>query len=91
MTFPRVRFMTRGGHDWSDRFAPLVQAARALPVRDAVFDGEVCVVDPEGRTSFSALQRSLSSHGGDPLVYFALEGSISKRAEGPYRSGRTRD
>jgi bifunctional non-homologous end joining protein LigD len=67
-----VRLLTRNGKDWTDRFGAVERAARELPARDAVLDGEVVVVQADGTTSFQALQRALGE-GGSDLVYYAFD------------------
>jgi bifunctional non-homologous end joining protein LigD len=141
-------FWTRRGQDWTSRFGHLSETAASLPVRQALLDGEVVVLEPDGTTNFQSLQNSLSGRKEDRLVYFvfdllhldgyditqvpllnrketlaallkssnkngslrysdhvlghgkellrkacqsALEGVISKYANGPYRPGRARD
>jgi bifunctional non-homologous end joining protein LigD len=69
-----VLLITRGGHDWTARFAPVAAAVRKLHVREVVLDGEVCVVDARGRPSFQALQEWLAgerraSKGAAALAY----------------------
>ncbi|AXV17961.1 ATP-dependent DNA ligase (plasmid) [Neorhizobium sp. SOG26] len=59
-----VRVLTRGGHDWTHRFPTIVAAAKALGVNSAILDGEAVVLDEQGRSDFSALQRSLGGRGG---------------------------
>ena len=51
----KVTILTRRGHDWTDRFPAIRDAAKALPVRMALIDGEA-VVEVDGIASFSALQ-----------------------------------
>ena len=55
----KARAYTRSGLDWSEKFAGIVAAAAALPVRSALIDGEAVVLDAEGRSSFQALQGAL--------------------------------
>ena len=62
---------TRTGLDWSDRFGPVVAAAAKLP-GSGLIDGEVVVLDPDGRPSFQALQASLKEGGGN-LAFFAFD------------------
>ena len=59
-----VRIITRGGHDWTDRFPAIAAAAKELNVGTAILDGEAVVLDPQGRSDFGALQRSLGGRGG---------------------------
>jgi bifunctional non-homologous end joining protein LigD len=62
---------TRRGHDWTDRFASLVEPARRLPVESALIDGEVMVLDAAGRSNFALMQNALKT--GAPLVYVAFD------------------
>jgi bifunctional non-homologous end joining protein LigD len=70
----KARLFTRSGRDWTDRFGPaLADALRALPVNQAVLDGEV-VVETGGRTSdFSALQADLAEGRTDRMTYYAFD------------------
>lgn len=59
-----VRILTRGGHDWTDRFPAIVAEAKRLPVSTAILDGEAVVFDEQGRSDFGKLQQSLGGPGG---------------------------
>jgi bifunctional non-homologous end joining protein LigD len=67
------RIITRNGKDWSDRFAPVARAAADLPVQSAILDGEVVVLEPNGTTSFQALQNALTENRDRDLVYYAFD------------------
>jgi bifunctional non-homologous end joining protein LigD len=67
----KVKAITRGGKDWADRFGVVTRAVAALPAREAVLDGEVAVLLPNGTTSFQALQNALGENGD--MVYFAFD------------------
>src|SRR5580658_9726309 len=54
----RAVIRTRKGLDWTDRFAAIAKAARALP--DCLIDGEVVALGENRLPSFSALQAALS-------------------------------
>jgi len=70
----RVTLMSRNARDWTAQFPEIVKAAAQLPVTDALIDGEVAVVLLDGRTSFQALQQSLSgSRARGDIVYFAFD------------------
>jgi bifunctional non-homologous end joining protein LigD len=58
-----VTIRTRRGHDWTDRFPTIGDAAKALPVRCALIDGEA-VVEVNGLPNFSALQAALGAREG---------------------------
>ncbi|CAG0957713.1 hypothetical protein GPROT1_00577, partial [Gammaproteobacteria bacterium] len=49
--------MTRNGNDYTDVFPEVARAIAAIPVDDFVIDGEVVVLDAEGKPSFSLLQQ----------------------------------
>ncbi len=67
-----VHAFTRSGLDWSDKFPAVVEDARELSVRSALIDGEVVVIDADGRTNFQALQSAIK---GAParLEFYAFD------------------
>ena len=69
----RVTLLSRNGKDWTDAFPEIVRAARAMKLRSALFDGEVCVVEPDGRTSFQALQNASSGGARASIIYFVFD------------------
>jgi bifunctional non-homologous end joining protein LigD len=63
------RLVSRNDNDLTGRFPELARAlVKAVRSPNAVVDGEVCRIDPSGRTSFSELQQ-----GTGPLVYYAFD------------------
>jgi bifunctional non-homologous end joining protein LigD len=69
-----VTLVSRNGKDWTAQFPEVVAAVRALKLHDALLDGEIAVLLPDGRTSFQALQNAM--HQGDvraTLVYFVFD------------------
>lgn len=62
-----VRVYSRGGADWTDRFAPIVPGAEGLPCDSALIDGEVLAESGD----FSALQKALKARGA--LVFYAFD------------------
>jgi ATP-dependent DNA ligase len=67
-----VRAFTRAGHDWSDRYRPIVKACRALKCRSATIDGEVVVEDERGVSDSDALHQSIQHHP-ERLAFFAFD------------------
>jgi bifunctional non-homologous end joining protein LigD len=68
-----VRLTTRRGLDWTERFPAIAAAAREVPCRTALIDGEAVVFDARGLTSFQRLQNALTGEGGEiVLVAFDL-------------------
>lgn len=69
----KVRWWSRNGLDWSDRFAELSKAIQALPATRALIDGEVVVLDEHGISHFQRLQNALNESGDESLTYFAFD------------------
>lgn len=70
----RVTLISRNGKDWTAAFPEVADAASKLGVRDALLDGEVAMVLPDGRTSFQALQNAFAGTASRaPLVYFVFD------------------
>jgi bifunctional non-homologous end joining protein LigD len=51
-----IQLITRGRHDWSDRYPAIAQALRELFVTSCMLDGEVVIADADGIPSFDLLR-----------------------------------
>src|SRR5215831_9856536 len=51
----RVRLITRGSHNWADRYPWIVEAASKNRHRQFVIDGEAVVLGVDGIADFNAL------------------------------------
>jgi len=69
----RVRLITRGGLDWTGKFPALARRLGELRLDSALIDGELVHLEPNGTTSFSGLQDSISSGHTDALNFFAFD------------------
>jgi bifunctional non-homologous end joining protein LigD len=69
----RITLISRNGKDWTATFPDIVEAAAALGLRDALIDGEVAALLPDGRTSFQALQNAARGEREARLVYFVFD------------------
>ena len=56
-THGEALLLTRNGNDYTAVFPEIARAVRALPVEACILDGEVVVLDAQGRPSFSRLQQ----------------------------------
>src|SRR2546421_640973 len=62
---------SRNGNDLTGRFANVAkELAKAVKTPDCVVDGEVCALDEQGRSSFSAMQQGKP---GTPIVYYVFD------------------
>lgn len=59
----KARFWSRNGKDWTDKFPNLSAALKVFPATTAILDGEVVIVDKEGRSSFQGLQQAMGKGG----------------------------
>ncbi len=65
-----VTLLTRSGLDWTEKFGdPIVAALRALPLKNALLDGELVVENAAGASDFSALQSDLSEGRSERFLY----------------------
>jgi bifunctional non-homologous end joining protein LigD len=69
----KARLLSRNGKDWTDHFEQVARAAERLRAKDALLDGEVAMLLPDGTTSFNALQNAASPPAGTRLTYFLFD------------------
>lgn len=69
----QVRFWTRNRKDWTDKFASVGKAVKALPLKRAILDGEIVALDSSGRASFQRLQQSINKGGGSALIFHIFD------------------
>ncbi len=66
----RVTLETRRGQDWTETFPAIVRELSRLPVKNAILDGEVVVMNPDGTTNFQKLQNIMNRRDeGNPVYY----------------------
>jgi bifunctional non-homologous end joining protein LigD len=72
----RVRLFTRNGHDWTDRYPLIVEAALRNRISSFVVDGEAVLLGVDGASDFDALHSR--KHDDEVQLYafdiLALEG-----------------
>ena len=77
-----VRLVSRNHNDLTARFSELRGLAKSLKAENAILDGEVVVLDDQGRPSFSLMQQrtGLRSHGRQttprgelPILYYVFD------------------
>jgi bifunctional non-homologous end joining protein LigD len=65
----KVQLITRGSEDWTHRFPRLSKELSEIPGR-AILDGEVVVLDEQGRSQFQLLQNTWKNDGNaDPVIF----------------------
>ncbi|MGQ0701755.1 MAG: non-homologous end-joining DNA ligase [Gemmatimonadales bacterium] len=69
----RARLLTRRGLDWTGRFPAVAEACATLPARQAVIDGELVALLPDGRSSFQALQQVMMGKKPRRVIYYVFD------------------
>ena len=69
----QVSLFTRSGLDWTHRMKSVASALAAIPVENAILDGEVTVLDAQGLSSFARLQASFEKNEKHPLTFFGFD------------------
>ena len=70
----RVRLMSRGGHDWAQRFPLIVTTALKLRQDHFVIDGETVVLGPDGVPDFAALHSGRHNERAQLCAFDMLAG-----------------
>ena len=65
----RVTVWSRNGKDWTEKFLNVIEAVKSLKVTSAILDGEIVIVDAQGRTSFQKLQRAMGKATTSGFAY----------------------
>ena len=65
-----MRLFTRNGHDWTDRYPLIVEAALRIRVSSFVLDGEAVVLGVDGSSDFDGLH---SRQHNDEVRFYAFD------------------
>lgn len=63
------QLFSRSGKDWTAMFPGLCEAARSLPCRSALLDGEAVVLDRRGVSRFQLLQNALGRRAAEVRLF----------------------
>ena len=85
----KARLFSRNGKDWTSTFPAVARDLAELPVKSAWIDGEVVVLDADGRTSFQALQNALDSTTDARPAVLRVRSHLPRRLR-PARRGADR-
>ena len=79
----RVRLITRGGHNWPDRYPRIVEAARKNRVTRFIIDGEGVALNLDGVADFTSRNEPPPCNRFPPVLLTAW--SVARTSKGPYR------
>src|SRR5437868_11881736 len=68
-----IRIVTRRGNDWTARFPALVTELGAAKLPPGWYDGEVVVLDDEGKPDFNALQLAIEGGKNADIVFYLFD------------------
>src|SRR5262245_17405247 len=64
-----VRVFSRNGHDWTERYPSIVQAASVLRCKSAIIDGEAIMQNGHGASDFEALRSAMRRQSHSIILY----------------------
>lgn len=72
-TSQKTLLYTRAGNDWTHYFPAIAHAIDALPVAQAIFDGEVVMLDKHQISNFQLLQNSIKAAVKQHFNYYVFD------------------
>lgn len=70
----KVRLISRNAKDLTKAYPAIAEDLNSLPADEAVLDGEIVALDPEGRSSFQLLQSARQAgSSAPPLFYYVFD------------------
>ncbi|QMT59805.1 DNA ligase D [Legionella sp. PC997] len=68
-----VVLKSRNNKDWTQDLLPITEAIKELPYKNIILDGEVVLLDKEGKSDFQLLQNSIKNKKYSNFVYFLFD------------------
>lgn len=68
-----IKFITRNGNDWSNKFPQIVDVIKSLALTQTVLDGEVVAFDENNHIDFQALQNAIHFKKTAKLGYYIFD------------------
>jgi bifunctional non-homologous end joining protein LigD len=69
----KVELYTRNRNLWTAKLPELAAMLGSLPARSAWIDGEIVMVEPDGRSNFQALQNAIGGGASGKVRYYAFD------------------
>lgn len=68
-----VILKSRTNQDWTDNLEVIADAIKALSKKNIILDGEVVLLDKQGKSDFQLLQNSIKGKQDAPYIYFLFD------------------
>lgn len=69
----KIKFMTRGHKDWTNKFPILLEEIQKFKFSNAIFDGEVVAVNDKHEFDFQLLQNTIHLKNDSGLIYYIFD------------------
>lgn len=69
----KITFLTRNGHDWTEKLPTLVASLRDAKLPNGWYDGEIVILGDNGIPDFQALQAAFEEKKTQRIVYFLFD------------------
>ena len=69
----KVDLISRNHKNWTTRFEFIAEAVKTIPVSQAILDGEVVALRPDGVSDFQELQNTFREEATDTLRYYIFD------------------
>jgi bifunctional non-homologous end joining protein LigD len=69
----KVVLKSRNNKDWTPELLNVAEAIKSLPYEHFILDGEVVVVDKDGKSDFQLLQNSIKNNKQSDFLYFIFD------------------
>jgi len=69
----KTRLMSRNDKDWTSKFKSIANAIDNLVIQNIILDGEIVVLDQNGKSDFQSLQNSIKSLSVSPFYYYIFD------------------
>ncbi|BCA96005.1 ATP-dependent DNA ligase [Legionella antarctica] len=68
-----VALKSRNNKDWTSHFPKVVADIKKLKLNKAVFDGEIVLLNKEGKSDFQLLQNAIKGNSDAPFIYYIFD------------------
>jgi len=69
----KTHLMSRNNKDWTSKFKSIATAIDKIAIKNAIFDGEIVVLDENNKSDFQALQNSIKENQNINFIYYIFD------------------
>lgn len=69
----RIRLISRNNLNWTVHFSKVAKALEKFKNTNLIFDGEIVLLDKNGKSSFQLLQNSVKAGESRPFIYYIFD------------------